>query len=92
MRRTWTPTETTLSNPRPVLRYDFGDYEGWLDGDVWRCWRILSTTRINESIIQEVEEMPIDFTPFRAYSIEVMQLTGTIDALHIPGWSISTSR
>ena len=91
MRRTWTPTETTLSSPRPVLRYDFGDYEGWLDGDTWICWHILSTVQEGTSVIQKLEKMPTDFCPFQAYSIETVLIEGSLEVPQMAQWSTAST-
>jgi len=91
MRRTWTPAEKTLDSPRPVTRYDFGDYEGWLDGDNWICWRILSTVQEGTSVIQNLEKMPTDFCPFQAYSIETILIGGSLEAPQMVTWSTAST-
>lgn len=90
MIRIWVKTDTTLQSPRDCLRYDFGDYEGWLDGDQWICWRILSTTQTSAGIVQTLERMPTDFCPFEAYSVETVQIEGGLDAPKIAGWAIES--
>jgi hypothetical protein len=89
MIRTWTKTDVFLQSPRKCLRYDFGDYEGWLDGDQWLCYRILSTSKDGPSIIQNLEKMPADFCPFKAYSTEVVEIEGPLDAFQLAGWKVS---
>ena len=91
MIRTWVKTDTILRSPRKCLRYDFGDYEGWLDGDNWICWRILSTVQEGTSVIQKLEKMPTDFCPFKAYSIETVLIEGGLEAPQMETWTVSAS-
>ena len=90
MIRTWVKTDTILSSPRNCIRYDFGDYEGWLDGDNWICWRVISTIKENSKIIQTLEKMPVDFCPFKAYSIETISIEGPLDKIQVAGWKIES--
>ena len=69
IRRVWNPS-SRLAADRKVVRYDFGDYEGWLEDGGWKCWRIISTEKVGESIQQTLLEMPVDYCPFKAYGIE----------------------
>jgi hypothetical protein len=79
MIRTWVKADTALRSPRDCIRYDFGDYEGWLDGDQWICWRILSTVQENMKVIQTLEKMP-----------ETVQVEGPLDRVQVAGWAIES--
>ena len=90
MIRRWTKIDRILTNPRECLRYDFGDYEGWLDKGEWICWRICSTVKEEDNIIQTLEKMPSDFCPFKAYSIETVMIEGGLEAPQMATWSTVT--
>ena len=89
MIRKWTKSDAKPMTTRPCIRYDFGEYEGWLDGDQWVCWRILSTVQEGDSIIQTLDKMPTDYCPFVAYSIETLEIGGSLDRPQITGWSLN---
>ena len=87
IRRIWTKTDTNNTG-RTFLRYDFGDFEGWLDGDLWKCWRIISTESVGETVVQVLQPMPEDYCPFKTYSIEHVRLEEGPNRLQMDGWSI----
>ena len=90
MIRRWVKNAQAIECKRKCVRYDFGDYEGWLDGDTWRCWQILSTKQSGDEIIQILKEMPDDFCPFKAYYVETLHIEGTLDEIQTPLWSSTT--
>ena len=91
IRRIWSKTDAVIDYTKKLRRYDFGDYEGWLVGDSWQCWRIISTSKVDNEIVQELMEMPADFSAFKVYSIDEMPFESSGAASFIPGWSIKSS-
>jgi hypothetical protein len=90
IRRVWTKTDSAASTEQELFRYDFGEYEGWLIGDKWQSWKIVSVTKDGDNIVQELVEMPGDFCAFKAYSVEKIPIGYSGKDIHMDGWCIKS--
>jgi len=57
--------QTTSSH---ITIYDGGEYVGYLFGDEWKSYRVLSRKRVGEEVHEELELMPQDWVPFEVVS------------------------
>ena len=105
----WTATSeiSDISPTSSIRMIDAGEYTGWLDGENWNCYRVVSREGVGEitqteprvSVREQLQEMPQDWVPFQILweeELPVLEIRrgaqGQLERLRIPGWALEFRR
>ena len=90
IRCSWTPTNSPIKFDKELVIYDAGTHIGFLlDGD-WKCWHIVRRERLDDDVVETLEEMAEDWVPPYVVSSELYKCAGSFSSglLQITGWDI----